>query len=159
MTEGDSIAMAEPTEGRDPTSRVCYPQQKASAARTADAMAMTLLPEWDRQFRLVRVHHEDREELGRLRLTGIRADSVTVAGELREALSGLVGPHRSIVDLTRDLALKHGCVDEGGFRMRVTRRVAARPVFDENPLDALAGNVRQLVLVNQGHLGVLRLRR
>src|SRR5436305_11664 len=67
---------------------------------------------------------------------GIRADSVTVAGQLREALSGLAGPHRSIVDLTGDLTLKHGRVDEGGFRMRVTRRVAARAVFDENPLDA-----------------------
>src|SRR6516164_4703522 len=43
--------------------------------------------------------------------------------------------------------------------MRVTRRVAAGAVFDEHTLDALAGNVRQLVLVNEGHLGVLRLRR
>src|SRR5437879_10874851 len=43
--------------------------------------------------------------------------------------------------------------------MRVTRRVAARAVFDEHALDALAGNVRQLVLVDEGHLGVLRLRR
>jgi hypothetical protein len=31
----------------------------------------TSVPEWDRQFRLVRVHHEYREELGRLRLAGI----------------------------------------------------------------------------------------
>src|ERR1700691_1616614 len=37
--------------------------------------------------------------------------------------------------------------------------VAARAVFDEHALDALAGNVRQLVLVDEGHLGVLRLRR
>src|SRR5437879_12790751 len=43
--------------------------------------------------------------------------------------------------------------------MRVTRRVAARAVFDEHALDALAGNVRQLVLVDEGHLGVLLLRR
>src|SRR5438876_9995700 len=43
--------------------------------------------------------------------------------------------------------------------MRVARRVAARAVFDEHALDALAGNVRQLVLVDEGHLGVLRLRR
>src|SRR5438552_747383 len=41
--------------------------------------------------------------------------------------------------------------------MRVARRVAARAVFDEHALDALAGNVRQLVLVDEGHLGVLRL--
>jgi len=43
--------------------------------------------------------------------------------------------------------------------MRVARRVAARAVFDEHALDAFAGNVRQLVLVDEGHLGVLRLRR
>jgi hypothetical protein len=48
---------------------------------------------------------------------------------------------------------------EGGFEMRVTRRVAARAAFDEHTLDALAGDVRQLVLVDEGHLGVLRLRR
>src|SRR5215831_15173997 len=33
--------------------------------------AQTSVPEWDRQFRLMRVHHEHREELGRLRLAGI----------------------------------------------------------------------------------------
>jgi hypothetical protein len=33
--------------------------------------------------------------------------------------------------------------------MRVTRRVAARAVFDEHAFDALAGNVRQLVLVDE----------
>jgi hypothetical protein len=43
--------------------------------------------------------------------------------------------------------------------MRVARRVAAGAVFDQHALDALAGNVRQLVLVDEGHLGVLRLRR
>src|ERR1700682_3772258 len=96
----------------------------------ADAMTMTSVPEWDRQFRLVRVHHEHREELGRLRLAGIGADAVAVAGQLGEALSGLVGRHRSVVDLTADRSLKHGRVDEGGFRMRVARRIAARAVFD-----------------------------
>src|SRR5215813_11907535 len=43
--------------------------------------------------------------------------------------------------------------------MRVARRVAARAVFDEHALGALAGNVRPLVLVDEGQLGVLRLRR
>src|SRR6266436_8528064 len=119
----------------------------------------TSVPEWDRQFRLVRVHHEHREELGRLRLAGIGADAVAVAGQLGEALSGVVGRHWSVVDLTADRPLKHGRVDEGGFGMRVTRRVAAPAVFDEHALDALAGNVRQLVLVDEGHLGVLLLRR
>src|ERR1700757_3338582 len=119
----------------------------------------TSVPEWGRQFRLVRVHHEHREQLGRLRLAGIGADAVNVAGQLGEALSGLVGRHRSVVDLTEDLPLEHGRVDEGGFSMRVTRRVAAGAVFDEHALDALAGNVRQFVLVDERDLGVLRLRR
>ena len=82
--------------------------------------------EWDRQFRLVRVHHEHCEELGRLCLAGVGTDAVAVAGQLREALSGLVGRYWSVVDLTADRPLKHGCVDEGGFGMRVAWRIAAR---------------------------------
>src|SRR2546425_3684914 len=134
----------------------------ASAARAGEIhgrTSKTSVPVWGCQFRLVRVHHEHREELGRLRLAGIGADAVAVTGQLGEALSGLVGRHRSVVDLTADRPLKHGRVDEGGFGMRVARRVAARAVFDEHALHALAGNVRQLVLVDEGHLGVLRLRR
>src|SRR6516225_6835693 len=77
------------------------------------------------------------------------ADTVAVAGQLGEALSGLVGRHRSVIDLTADRAFEHGRVNEGGFGMRVARRVAARAVFDEHALDALAGNVRQLVLVDE----------
>ena len=41
--------------------------------------------------------------------------------------------------------------------MRVSRRVAAQAVFDQHALDGPAGNVRQLVLVDEGRLGVLRL--
>ena len=88
---------------------------------------------------------------------GIGADTVAVAGQLGEALSGLVGRHRSVVDLTADRPLKHGRVDEGGFGMRVSRRIAARAVLDEHAVDALAGDVRQLVLVDEGHFGVLLL--
>ena len=75
----------------------------------------TSVPEWDRQVRLVRVHDEHREELGRLRLAGIGADAVAVPGQLGEALSGLVDRHRSVVDLTAHRPLEHGRVDEGGF--------------------------------------------
>jgi hypothetical protein len=83
---------------------------------------------------------------------------VAVVGQLGEALSGLIGRHRSVVDLTADRPLEHSGIDEGGFGMRVTGRIAARALFDEDALDALAWNVRQLVLVDEGHLGVLRLR-
>src|SRR5215510_1099676 len=61
------------------------------------------VPERDRQFRVVRVHHEHREEPGWLRLAGIGADGVAVAGQLGEALSRLVGRHRSVVDLAAPL--------------------------------------------------------
>jgi hypothetical protein len=74
-------------------------------------------------------------------------------------LSGLVDRQWSVVDLTADLSLKDGRIDESRFGMRVARRVTARAIFDEYPLDALAGNVRQLMLVNEGLLSVLRLRR
>jgi hypothetical protein len=68
--------------------------------RAGSVAAKTSVPEWDRQFRLVRVHHEHREELGRLRLAGIGADAVAVARQFGEVLSGLVGRHRSVIDLT-----------------------------------------------------------
>jgi hypothetical protein len=44
----------------------------------------TSVPEWDGQFRLVRVHHEHREELCGLRFAGIGADAMAVAGQLGE---------------------------------------------------------------------------
>ena len=40
----------------------------------------TSVPEWDRQFRLVRVENAHREELCGLRLAGIGADAMAVAG-------------------------------------------------------------------------------
>src|SRR5215469_5099110 len=81
-------------------------------------------------------------ELGRLRLAGIGADAVAVVGQFGEALPDPVGRHRPVVDLTADRPLDHGCVDEGGFGMRVAGRVTAGAIFDEHALDALAGNVR-----------------
>jgi hypothetical protein len=113
----------------------------------------TSVPERDRQFRLGRVHDEHREELGWLHVAGIGADAVAVARQLGEALSGLIGRHRSVVDLTVDRPFKHGRVDECGFGMRVTGGVAARAIFDEHAFDALAGNIWQLVLVDEGHFG------
>ena len=61
-----------------------------------------------------------------MRLAGIGADGVAVAGQFGPALSGLVGCHRPVVDLTEDRPLEHGRVDDGGFGMRVAGRVVAR---------------------------------
>src|SRR5262249_47366839 len=63
------------------------------------------------------------------------------------------------VNLAVDSSLQDGGVDEGGLGMRMAGRETARAVFDQHTLDALAGDVRQLVLVDEGHLGVLRRRR
>jgi hypothetical protein len=68
------------------------PTQLAPAGEIHGRTSKTLVPEWDRQFRLIRTHHEHREELGRLRLAGIGADAVAVAGQLGEALSGSRNP-------------------------------------------------------------------
>src|SRR5215472_965084 len=102
--------------------------------QTATLPTTTSVPEWDRQFRLVRAHHKHREKLGRLGLAGIGADAVAVAGQLGEALSSLVGRHRSVVNLTADRPLEHGRADDGGFGMRVARRVAAGPYSTSTPL-------------------------
>src|ERR1700756_3884702 len=123
--------------------------RRRQSVLTAYAGTMTSVPEWDRQFRLVRVHHEHRKELGRLRLAGVSADAMPVARQFREALSGLVRGHRPVVDLTADRSLQHGRVDEGGFGMRMAGGIAAGAVFNEDALDALAGDVWQFVLVNE----------
>ena len=60
---------------RTPSSMSRNPRPKITTERYS-----TSVPEWDRQFRLVRVHHEHREKLGRLRLAGIGADAVAVTG-------------------------------------------------------------------------------
>jgi hypothetical protein len=77
----------------------------APPCSAAEVMTRTSVPEWDRQFRLIRVHDEHREELCRLRLAGIGADTVAVAGQLGETLSGLLGRHQFVIDLTADRPL------------------------------------------------------
>ena len=62
--------------------------QLAPAGEIHGRTSKSSVPEWDRQFSLVHVYHEHREELGRLHLAGIGADVVAVAGQLGEALSG-----------------------------------------------------------------------
>ena len=98
--------------------------------------------EGDRQFRLLRVHHEHCHELGRLALAGIGSHIMAVAGQFREALTGLLDRHRSAVDLAPDRPLKNGGIYEGGSGIRVTRRVAARTVFDEHAQAIRAERVR-----------------
>jgi hypothetical protein len=44
------------------------------AERTFSGFRESSVPEWDRQFRLVGIHHELK--LGRLRVAGIGADAV-----------------------------------------------------------------------------------
>jgi hypothetical protein len=79
-----------------------------------------------------------------------------VAGQFRPVLAGPVYFIRSVVDLTADLAFHDSCIDERRLRVRMRRRVAAGPVLDQNPLDALAGNSRKGVLVDECYFDVLR---
>src|SRR5262245_14632679 len=58
--------------------------------------------ERERQLLLARVDDEHRQQLGRLGLAGIGADGVAAAGQLGEALSGLVGRHRSVMTSLRN---------------------------------------------------------
>src|SRR2546426_8681766 len=90
----------------------------------------TSVPEWDRQFRLVRVHHEYGEELGRFRLAGIGADAVAVAGQLGEALSGepssgvRLTPARSTGRALLDGQVRN---DVGASREAASIRASSRP--------------------------------
>jgi hypothetical protein len=81
-----------------------------------------LVPERDRQFSLVRVHHKHRDETYKAgqsfsELPGDRQGVTTNASKMK--------PHRSVVDLTENLPRKHGRVDEGG--LDACGQVAARP--------------------------------
>src|SRR3989442_12245430 len=83
--------------------------RRADSSHCEDTFtSKTSVPEWDRQFRLVRVHHEHREELGRLRLAGIGADAVAAPGQFGEGPSGLVGGHPPVVALAAGSRLKEG---------------------------------------------------
>jgi len=55
--------------------------------------------------------HENREELGRLRIARIRADTVAIPGQLREVCPALYVVTGQSLDLTMDRIPKHGCVD------------------------------------------------
>ncbi|EGE60533.1 hypothetical protein RHECNPAF_14110011 [Rhizobium etli CNPAF512] len=108
-----------------------------------------------RQFGLVGVHHEDGEKFRRLGLAAVGADAVMIAGEFGKAFAGLVNLHRSVVHLAFDRALQNGGVDEGRFRVGMARRCTAGLIFDEHGLDALAGNVRKLMVVDERYLGLV----
>src|SRR5262249_49329537 len=71
-----------------------YPLSKE---RAFGGFRETSVSEWDREFRLVRIHHEHREEFCRVRFAGIGANAVAVAGQFGETLPGLVGRHGSVV--------------------------------------------------------------
>ena len=57
--------------------------------QAVQAALSTSVPQWDRQFRLIRVHHEHRKKLGRLRLACIGADAVAVAWQLGEGVPAM----------------------------------------------------------------------
>src|SRR5262245_65641861 len=99
--------------------------------------------------RILIVNDKDRENLGGLGRARVRTD----------AMAGAVYFFRPAVDHTAHLSLDDGCVDERRLRVPMRRRVTAGPVFDQNPLDAFAGNSPQSVLIDERYFGILRARK
>src|SRR5215472_13090071 len=83
---------------------------------------------------------------------------MAVTGQLREALARSVGLHGTVVHLTGNRALEYRGVDKRRCRMRMALRMAAGTILDEHSLDALARNIRQLVLVHERDPRIGRLR-
>src|ERR1700716_1012837 len=104
------------------------------------------------------VDYEDGEQLRRSRGTGILANLVMITRQLGPALASLISTLRRVVHFAADRSLQHTRIDECRRRMPMGGRSAARPVLDEHCTQTFAGHVRQLVLVDEGHLGVLKLR-
>jgi len=77
---------------------------------------------------------------------------------LDPALAGLISTLRRVVHFAADRSLQHARIDKCRRSMPMGGRSAARPVLDEHCTQTLAGHVRQLVLLDEGHLGVLKLR-
>lgn len=69
-------------------------------------MTMSSVSEWNHQFRFVRVHHEHRKKLGRLRLAGSGGLALNVRARWRQPRQGrstavdhvgLQSPHEDVV--------------------------------------------------------------
>jgi len=85
---------------------------------------MTSVPEWDRQFRLVCVHREHREELGGLGLAGIGACSPTPRGATQLDFSITLGIQRRLTDQEAFAAAGTG-PDRSRWPPKRRRRAAA----------------------------------
>src|SRR6266496_1919013 len=107
---------------------------------------------WRRQFLLVRVHHKHGQQFRGCGLARVLTDGVPVTGHLGEALAGVIGNDRSIIDRTSDRSCENGCVDESRLGMRVSRGRTAGTIFDEHSLDTFTWHIWQSVLVDQGYL-------
>jgi hypothetical protein len=112
-----------------------------------------------REYRILIVNDKDRQNLGGICPACVRTHRMMGAWHFRPVLAGAVCSFRSVVDLTADLSLDDGCVNERRLRVGMRRRVAAGSVLDQNSLDALAGNSRQSVLIDERYFGVLRARK
>ncbi len=102
-----------------------------------------------RQVGLIRVDNEHGKQASTLRLAGIFTDAVMIARKLRKAFAGTIGFYRPVIDLASNRSLKNRGVDEGGVRMSMSRRRTTRLIFDEHDFHALAGHVRQRLIVDE----------
>jgi len=95
-----------------------------------------------RQFLLVCIDHEHRQQLRGFGLACVLTNAVPVTGHLGEALPGTIGNDRSIIDKTPDRSFENGCVDESRLGMRVGRRHIAGTIFDEYTPSGLELRIR-----------------
>src|SRR5437762_13563237 len=87
-----------------------------------------------RQFLLVRIDHENGQQLSGFGLARVLTNAVPVTRHLGEALSSAISNDRAIIDRTSDRSLENSCVDESRLGMRVGGRRTAGTIFDERDL-------------------------
>src|SRR5215472_6105478 len=91
-----------------------------------------------RQFLLVRIDHENGQQLRGFGLARVFTNAVQVTGHLGEALPCAIRNDRPIIDRTSDGSFKNGCIDESRLWMRMRRRRTSGTIFDQYTLDTFA---------------------
>ncbi|MNE79921.1 hypothetical protein D3C80_1764470 [compost metagenome] len=80
---------------------------------------------------------------------------MAISRQFGKALACRVLLDRAIIDLAEDRTLQHGGINKGRTRMRMAIGKAAGTIFNENAPDALAGYIRQFMVIDQGDRGFL----
>src|SRR5213595_803204 len=82
-----------------------------------------------RQYLLVRIDHENGQQLRGFGLARVLTNTVPVTGHLGETLPGAIRDDRPIIDRASDRSFENGRVDESRFGTHVGRRSTAGTIF------------------------------